>query len=216
MQQRSPGNQYIYNARNYVKQEKWDLAIRYYNLCIEADPEYAAAYAGRGNIYLRQKKYKEAKADFERAIKSDPEDTQGHAGVSIMKILDGKIDEGVKHMETARKQCEKYTSNKAMMYYNIACVYGRAVEKLLASPKSDARDKRLKSYQDKAMLELQAGVKSGFSDFELMKKDPDLKSLAELPDFQKLLPKADKDKKRKRPNLNAGAGDGEAAVEILP
>ena len=48
LQQRSPGNQYVYQARNFVQQQKWDEAIKYYNLSIEADSEFAEAYAGRG------------------------------------------------------------------------------------------------------------------------------------------------------------------------
>lgn len=211
LQQRSPGNQYIYQANNYIKQEKWDLALRYFNLSLEADPDFATAYAGRGNIYLRQKKYKEAKADFERAVEADPENNQAHAGVAILKILDGQVDEGVQYMQQARKKFEQYESNKSMMLYNIACVYGRAVEEMNKKLEDAKDEKKQQEYQSKAIAELQAAVKNGFNDFELMKKDPDLQAVAKLPEFQKLLPKANKD--RKRPNLNAaqqveGGGGG--------
>ncbi|MCA9070089.1 MAG: tetratricopeptide repeat protein, partial [Planctomycetaceae bacterium] len=211
MQQRSPGNQYIYQANNFVKQEKWDFALRYYNLALEADPDYATAYAGRGNIYIRQKKYKEAKSDFDHAVKADPENNQAHAGVAILKILDGQIDEGVKYMQTARKQFEPYESNKSMMSYNIACVYGRAVEELSKKTEGAKDDKKKEEYESQAITELQAAVKFGFNDFELMKKDPDLQAVAKSEEFQKLLPKPNKD--RKRPNLDAtqqieGGGGG--------
>jgi tetratricopeptide (TPR) repeat protein len=201
LQQRSPGNQYIYQAKNYVKQLKWDLAIRYYGLSIEADSEYAEAYAGRGNAYLNSNKPKEALADFERAIKADPESSQGHTGIAIMKILDGKIEEGIKYAETSRKEIEPFESNKAMTLYNSACVYGRAVEKLAAAPSNEDRDKKLQDYQAKAVKELEEAVKNHFSDFDMMQNDPDLKSLSKLPDFQKLLPDANKAANKKRPNL---------------
>lgn len=204
MQQRSPGNQYVYQANNYVKQEKWDLALRYFNLCLEADPEYAAAYAGRGNIYVRQKKYKNAKTDFERAIKADPENNQAHAGLAILTIIDGRVDEGVEYMQAERKKFEQYSSNKSMMLYNIACVYGRAVEELNKNAEDANQAQKQKDYQSKAIKELQAAVKNGFNNFDLMKKDPDLQALAKLPEFQKLLPKPNK--KRVKPNLNAAPG----------
>lgn len=201
LQQRSPGNQYIYQARSYAQQNKWDLAIRYYNLCLESDSEYADAYAGRGNSYLNLNKLKEAKADFERAVKADPENSQGHAGIAIMKIMDGKIEEGVEYALSARKQYEQFENNRGMMMYNTACVYGRAVEKLAASPKDEKRDALLKDYQGKAVKELEDAIKNHFQDFNMMTNDPDLKSLAKLPEFQNLLPDGNKARDRKRPNL---------------
>ncbi len=212
LQQRSPGNQYIYQARSYAQQAKWDLAVRYYNLCLESDSEYADAYAGRGNANLNLKKLKEAKADFERAIKADPENSQGHAGIAILKIMDGKIEEGIEYALSARKQYEQFETNRAMMMYNTACVYGRAVEKLAEAPGDEARDKMLKDYQAKAVKELQEAIKNHFADFDMMMKDPDLKSLAKLPEFENLLPDANKAADRKRPNLNVPVDDVKEAA----
>ncbi len=208
LQQRSPGSQYIYQARNFAKQQKWDQAIRYYDLALEADPQYADAYAGRGIARLNLKKVKEAKADFDQAVKADPENSQGHTGIAIVKILDGHVKEGVEYAESSRKQFEPYETNKALMLYNLACVYGRAVEKLTAAPADAARDKQLKTYRTKAIAELNAAIKNHFADFDLMKSDPDLKSLAKLPEFQKLLPDAAKAAKKVRPNLGIGQAAG--------
>jgi hypothetical protein len=94
-----------------------------------------------------------------------------------------------------------------MMKYNTACVYGRAVEKLAASPADEKRDKLLKDYQDKAVKELQEAIKSHFADFNMMTSDPDLKSLAKLKEFQDLLPDGNKAANRKRPNLNVDAAE---------
>ena len=205
LQQRSPGNQYMHQARSYARQKQWDQAIRYYTLAIEADSEYAEAHAGRGTAHLNKDKLKEAKADFERAVKSDPESSQGHTGLAILKILDGKIEKGVEYAESSRKEIEPFENNKGMMLYNLACVYGRAVGKLEDSPprmEDEKRAKLLKQYQTKAVETLNEAVKNHFSDFELMKIDPDLEAVRDLPDIQKLLPDAQKGDK-KRPNLRA-------------
>ncbi len=203
LQQRSPGNQYIYQARNFVQQKKWDEAIKYYNLSIEADSEFAEAYAGRGTAYLNMNKPKEARADFDRAVKADPENSQGQTGKAIMMVLDGQIEEGVKYAEATRTKLEKLTGTNPMLIYNTACVYGRAVGQLAKEPEGKQRDEKLKKYQTKAVAILDEAIKNRFSDFNLMKSDPDLKPLAKLPEFQKLLPDAKKpDPNRKRPNLN--------------
>src|SRR5690606_15583830 len=57
MRQRSPGYQYIYQAQQLARQEKWNEAIAQYSVALEIDADLPEAYAGRANAYLKQKKY---------------------------------------------------------------------------------------------------------------------------------------------------------------
>ncbi len=59
--------------------------------------------------------------------------------------------------------------------------------------KSAECDKWIQNYAQKAIVDLQVAVKKGFRDFNLMKKDLDLKELRALPEFGK--PTASKSKK---------------------
>ena len=145
-------------------------------------------------------------------MKADPENSQGQTGKAIMMVLDGKIKEGVAYAEATRKKLENLSGDKAMLIYNTACVYGRAVGQLAKSPAGKERDEQLKQYQTKAVAILEEAVKNHFSDFNLMKIDPDLKSLAKLPEFQKLLPDAKPNPNRKRPNLDAEEANSERAT----
>jgi hypothetical protein len=74
-----------------------------------------------------------------------------------------------------------------MFNYNAACVYGRALERATKDEQGADRDKLLESYKSAALSDLKKAIESGFQDFNLMKKDPDLKSLSDLPEFQKML-----------------------------
>ncbi len=213
LQQRSAGSQFIYQAKSYFRQLKLKEALQYYDLSVRADPEYADGYIGRANVYLHQNKIKEAKADYEQAVKADPDNTSGHAGLAIMMILEGKIEEGVKLAESTRKELGQYQNNQAEVLYDSASVYGRAVEKLKAAPAGKDRDQKIKTYQTKAVAELSDVIKKyHFSEFDRLKADPNFKSLAKLPEFQKLLP-GNKKPKKAAPKNNGGQ---EAEAAPLP
>jgi tetratricopeptide (TPR) repeat protein len=55
---------------------------------------------------------------------------------------------------------------------------------------NEACAEALDGHADKALAALEDAIKSGFSEMELMSKDPDLESLRELPRFQALFDRA--------------------------
>ena len=73
-----------------------------------------------------------------------------------------------------------------MFLYNVACVYGRAVEKLLKDDKLPEREKKLDAFRRKALDDLRESRKLGFNDQAWMQKDPDLTSLHDLPEFREI------------------------------
>ena len=53
---------YFDQARNYVAQGKWELALENYNRAIQINPNLAEAYLDRGVVYAKQKKWELALA----------------------------------------------------------------------------------------------------------------------------------------------------------
>jgi tetratricopeptide (TPR) repeat protein len=217
--QRSPAMQFIYQARNLAQQkqdkeavelydqavktdpelpdaylgravslnrlEKYPEALKDYNKVIELDDTFIPAYNGRANVLVRQNKYSEAKKDFEKVMTQDTPNGEGVTGVGICLAVEGKFEDGIKLVEEARA---KYAGN-GLFAYNVACVYGRAIEQLKKDEHAPDRDKKLAAFRQRAIEDLRASVKQGFNDFDWMQKDPDLKSLHDLPEFQELVTK---------------------------
>eukprot|EP00913_Durusdinium_trenchii_P023359 g21937.t1 len=180
--QRSPGYQYVYQAKQSSRQRKPKEAADFYALAIKLDPNLSEAYSGRGHAYLHLKKYKEAKADFMKAVKLDSYDALAITGLGVVLSLEGKIEQAIKQVEDSR---EKFKSN-SLYAYNTACVYGRALEHAQKSKSLPDRQKKIELYRSKAIADLQNSVKLGYSNLKAMKEDPDLASLEGLPEFEKI------------------------------
>jgi len=186
----SPGFIYFAQAQQFANSSKWKEAIEYYDTAIGLDPNLSDAYAGRGHARLSQEKYAEAGKDFSIACEQDPYNSLALTGMCLVVVLgDGKPVEAVKKLEEARKRFQ----NDAMFNYNAACVYGRAYEHLDKDDKAEDRARRLQEYKQAAFADLKKSIEMGFQEFEFMKKDPDLKSFQELPEFQELLKTAPQD-----------------------
>jgi tetratricopeptide (TPR) repeat protein len=67
-----------------------DRAMLGYNQAITLDPDFAAAYLGRGDAYDDQKKYDDAISDYDHAIALDPKNAAGYFGRGY--AYDGKGD----------------------------------------------------------------------------------------------------------------------------
>jgi tetratricopeptide (TPR) repeat protein len=182
LRQRSPGYQYIYQGQHYAQQQEWKTAIAQYSLAIEIDPELPEAYAGRANAHLKLDEITEAHKDFSKASELDSQNSQAVTGLAVVLVLQGDYEAGIKAVEDARPRFP----NDALYLYNAACVYGRAVEQVLKRADVKDRDVKLNAYREKAIGDLKQAVKQGFQDFTWLRKDPDLKSLHDLPEFQDL------------------------------
>lgn len=181
---------YLGRGSSLSNLNKFDDAKKDYDKAIELEPNQVLGYSGRANLFTRQGKYSEAKKDFEKVLEVDPSHSEGITGVAICLAVEGSFDEGIKRVEEARP---KFVGN-GLYLYNVACVYGRAIEKLVKDDKLPERDKKLEAFRRKALDDLRASQKLGFNEQDWMQKDPDLTSLHDLPEFQEisgLKPKAD-------------------------
>ena len=180
---RSPGRQYVSDAQSSDRNEDYKNAEKQYGMAIEVDPELPTAYLGRGNTRLKVNKIAEAREDFERAAELDPYNSHAVTGMSVVMVLEGKIKEGVAHVEAKRSKF----ANESLYLYNTACVYGRALELITKKTDFADRDKLMPAYRDKALADLKSSIKYGFKDLEWMKKDPDLKSLHGTKEFTEIV-----------------------------
>ncbi len=205
MRQRSPGFQYIFQAQQRLQNpvDKKDKAakaaqekeaLEFYEMAMQLDPHLAEAYAGRGKVMLRQNKLSDAGKDFEKALelKLEPEDSEVITGLALARVVDGKLDEGIKLVEDNR---EKFKTMKEGLYaYNGACVYSRACEYLDGHKDVPDRDKKREEYRKKSLADLATSIKQGFDDYDWMAEDPDFAALRQDADFKKIL--ADKPAKK--------------------
>jgi len=184
MRYRSPGYQYYAQAQNLSREKKWKEAAEQFGMALQLDPDFSDAYAERGHAFLHQQKLEEAGKDFARGFELDPYNSLALTGVCLVLILkDGKHAEGVQKLEEHRA---KYPNN-AMFLYNAACVYGRAHAQVMKDEALADRDALRSKYSQAGLADLKKSLEFGFQDFELMKKDPDLDSFRDLPEFKDLL-----------------------------
>jgi tetratricopeptide (TPR) repeat protein len=204
LNQRSPGYPYCMQARQSAQSERWDEAISRYGSAIEIDPELAEAYSGRGHALLQKKKIAEARKDFAKAIKLESFSSEAVTGLGICLVQEGQLDEGIKIVEKSRERM----SEDFIYTYNAACVYGRALEQVLKQPSSPDRDKQAAAFREKSMADLRRSVKLGFPDLDWMKKDSDLDSLHDAPEFKKLVSQDPSSEENRQAPDNSGADNG--------
>ena len=180
IQQRSPGYQYVYNARKMENEKKYKEAAELYDAAIKADKNLPDAYAGRGHALMKEKKFEKAVEDFDRAIKLDDYNALAITGKALIQIMEGKIDEGIATVEEAKDRLAK----DSLFAYNTACVYSQSLAFVNKNEDLADRDKKMKLYESEAINYLEQAMKLGFSQKELLKDDPDLDPLRENDRFK--------------------------------
>jgi tetratricopeptide (TPR) repeat protein len=199
--QRSPGYPYCMQGRQSAQGERWDEAIGRYSSAIEIDPELAEAYSGRGHAQLQKKNIAEAHKDFEKAVKLESFSSEAITGLGICLVQEGNVDGGIELIEKSRS-----SMNEDYIYtYNAACVYGRALERLLKQPHTPERDQAVDRFRAKSIADLRRSIKLGFPDLDWMKKDSDLDSLHDVPEFKKIVSQDTSSDEGRSPD-NAGKG----------
>ena len=183
LEARSPGYQFVAQGRALTQQKKVDEAIQQFNEAVKADDQLSTAYAGRGHAYLVKGDREKALADFEKTIELNQFNSVAVTGKGICLVLTGKLDEGIKVVEDARK---RFPSDN-LYAYNAACMYARALAYVTANEKVADRDKKLAEYKKLSLTELQRAVTLGFRNFDHIKEDEDLTALRETEEFKKIV-----------------------------
>src|SRR5690606_20817577 len=158
LQMRSPGGQYLQIAERHAQEEEHQKAVDYYNLAIKRDPDMAPAYSGRGHAHLKLEDYEKAEADFRRCIELDDENGLAVAGLAITLAIAGNTDEAIRIVEEAAPRF----AEDLLFAYNVACVYGRVLERIASEPAPDQSGPRVQQLQKAAFERLRRSIELGF------------------------------------------------------
>ena len=186
---RSPGMNYVRQGQGWFQQKNAEKALTFYELAVQIDPELPHARRARANQLLREKdldekQLKTVQEDYKKLVELEPENSETWTGLGLVTIRLGDVAGGIKQGEDVRSKSKETN----IYHYNMACIYGRAVETLQKKTDlTDADKSKLDEWQKQAMTDLQESVKLGFADLTWLQEDPDLTSLHELPDYKEFI-----------------------------
>lgn len=152
----------------------------------DSDPD---AHRILGDLWFRQEQFEQALQPLQRAFELNPAAHEALTSRAIALVRLGRLEEGV---DLVRGQLARYRQ-QAVFLYNVACVYGRAIEQLETVRQVPADDPRIGRFADEAVQllreSLQAGLQEATGDPDIlayMRADPDLFSLHRLSEFRRL------------------------------
>ncbi len=157
------------------KQGKLQDALKDANQYLALEPEVAAGFGQRGDIFRAAGRFKEAVDDYTAAIERDDTNAVYYECRAEARV---RLQEYVACVADFRKALD-LGAEKGSCYFNLACAYSLWAGSLAAGSERWAVDKALES--------LEEAVANGFADWELLKKDDDLKLLRNEPRFLKLI-----------------------------
>lgn len=216
--QRSPAQRYVTQGGSFIGQamrlsevddkiDKAELATRkaqarrhianamlYLNAAVKMDPELPDARRWRANAALHierpsAQQLETAREDFARYVELEPQESEGHTGLALVLVRQGRIDEGI----AAGMAISEKSKDDSVYSYNMACIYGRAIEQLESKSNADQPDQKaqIEKCRTLGVELLQQSIDSGLDDSNLgwMKRDPDLITIRKSPAFAKLVEK---------------------------
>ena len=218
-------NLYIVQGCLQMRAQRTDAAISQFKRALELNDQAALAYYLLGTLLANEERFEEALPVLAKAIDLDP-NPELRVRVSARHVLittygialarTGRIADAI---DVVQKHLDAYRQNSVYLY-NVACVYGRAVEHLRQDPAIAADDPRLAEYTDKAVEMLQESLKGDLLTstpnadmLDYMRADPDLQPLHSAPGFRAIsemdLP-AER-RTRPQPKSNPGMAPGDFA-----
>ena len=169
-----PNNYYAYwvLGRIYHSTDRDKDAIELYKKVIKINPDFYAAYSDLCVSYEKlgdengQKQALELLMEvYPRYLSDHPDDARAHIVYAIDLVKIGRIEE-------AKNECKRaieLSPDDSLMSYNVACLYSRLGEK------------------KQGLVYLQKSIKQGYTNFEWLKRDPDLNNIQNEPEFIELM-----------------------------
>lgn len=159
-------------GRIYHNTDRDKEAVELYKRVIELNPDFYAAYIDLSAAYERlgkkdeyNKTIEKSAEAFPRYLALHPDDARAHIFLATTLVKLGRIEEA--KFESARAL--ELSPDDALMQYNGACFYARLNEK-------------------KTAIELlNKAIKTGWENYEWMKRDPDLDLIRNEPEYLKLI-----------------------------
>jgi tetratricopeptide (TPR) repeat protein len=102
---------------------------------------------------------------YPRYLSDHPDDARAHVVYAIDLVKVGKIEEA----KAEGKRAVELSPDDSLMSYNVACLYSRLGEK------------------KQGIAYLQKAIEQGYTNFEWLKRDPDLNNIQNEPEFIELM-----------------------------
>jgi len=167
-------------GRIYHTTDRDREAIEPYKKVVALNPDFYAVHMDLRTVYERlgdksnyDKSVKDELEVYPRYLARYPEDPRAHIFYAVALARAGKMKEG---KAQAAKAIELNPSDPLMLY-NTACFYAQIGEKRLA------------------LDSLKSSVQAGLEDYEWIRRDPDLESIRNEPEYIDLIEKKDKSSK---------------------
>ncbi len=158
-------------GRIYHTCDQDDLAVDVYKKCIELNPEFYSAHVDLCYAYEKLGESEKYKDTFQKVLQviphyleNHPDDGRAHMFLGIFLAQSGNIEEGKIKAEKAIN----LNPTDPLMLYNSACFYARIGEGSLA------------------LASLKKAITSGYQNYEWIKRDTDLDSIRNEPEYIKL------------------------------
>jgi serine/threonine protein kinase/Tfp pilus assembly protein PilF len=170
----NPGNHTAHwiLGRTYVTTDRIQEAAKVFHKVIELNPDFYAAYGDLTLCYdrLGEKEKMHASLDeslqmFPRYLSLHPDDARAHIFFALALVRAGKIEEG--KVKAAR--AVELSPNDPLMFYNVACFYANVGDSPLA------------------LQSLKQAMSSGYGFYEWIKRDPDLDSIRNEPEYIEMM-----------------------------
>jgi len=188
---RSPAMEPYRIALSLSANERQNEALRVIDQAIELDPDLPDARRSRSSMILRREKLTPellatARRDFEKLHELGLNAAEGTTGLGLVLVREGRILEGIALGEQQRTRLEE---PDPLFFYNMACIYGRAIEAFSQqSSASGDQQKLITDWTQQGLKDLRSSLEAGLDDFnrDWMKRDPDLRPFQTLPEFKAL------------------------------
>jgi len=159
-------------GRIYHSMDRDKEAIELYEKAIKLNPDFYSAFADLSLSYERigdtenqNKVLQKSLEVYPRYLSQHPDDSRAHILYSLLLAKLGKKDEA----KDVGKKAYDLSPNDAVMLYNLACLFSRLEERA------------------QGVDYLKKACKSGYQNFEWIKRDPDFDNIRKEPGYIELL-----------------------------
>lgn len=195
--QRSPAQRYVVQGASALQapQQNVTLAMLYLDAAVKTDPELPDARKWRANaaLHIEQpsaSQLETARSDFARYVELEPDESEGHTGLALVLVRQGNVEKGI----ATGKAFSSKSDGDSVYSYNMACVYGRAIEQLESrtDSRSPEQQELIEKYRAQALSLLEQSITDGLdrSNLDWMRRDPDLETVRRSPAFKELIDEA--------------------------
>ena len=96
-------------AEQFTQNNRYNDAIKYYTMAIEADTTFASAYYNLGVIYSNINQTDAAISHFEKVVELEPQSAYAYNNLGVLYFSKGLIEEAESHFKTAISLDTNYT-----------------------------------------------------------------------------------------------------------